>query len=131
MDSSPSDSDAQHGSDQPPPWVGYWRVRRYGGADPPVPTFYDATEESWDVIKDGERGLHVARHPILKIKGDIAQGDVLVLKDEGTADEAAEAWHAEVEDGRLYVEARTGPHEDAVGVADRIGTDPRELISEE
>lgn len=90
-----------------------------------MPTFYDATEERWDVIKDGESGLHVARHPILEIKGD-----VIVLKDEGTADEAAETWRAEVEGERLYVEARTGPHEGAVGVADRIGTDPRELISE-
>lgn len=124
MDNATSDSDAQDRSDRPPPWVGYWRVRRYGGEAPPVPTYYDATEERWDVIKGGEKGLHVARHPILEVTGND-----LVLKDEGTADEAAETWHAEVEDERLYVEARTGPHEGAVGVAARIETDPRDLIS--
>jgi len=149
VDTSPPDFDVQDGNDQPPPrarpWVGYWRVRRYGGEDPPVPTFYDATEERWDVIKGGQRGLHVARHPILEIKGeavegeavegeavkgDAVEGDILVLKDEGTADEAAETWRVEVAGERLYVEARTGPHEGAVGVADRIEADPRELVSE-
>ena len=105
-----------------------------------MPTFYDATEERWDVIKGGQHGLHVARHPILEIKGDPVEGDavkgdavdgdILILKDEGTTDEAAETWRVEVEGERLYVEARTGPHEGAVGVADRIEADPRELVSE-
>lgn len=111
-------------SDQPLPWIGYWRVRRYGGEAPPVPTYYDATGKRWDVIKGGEKGLHVARHPILEITGD-----VLVLKDEGADDEATETWHVVVVGERLYVEAQTGPHEGAVGVADRTESDPRKLIS--
>jgi hypothetical protein len=86
MGSSDPDFDARCGGDRPSPWIGYWRVRRYGGDVPPAPTFYDATRQSWDVIKGREDGLHVARHPILEIKGDAAEGDVLVLKDEGAAE---------------------------------------------
>jgi len=137
MDASTSDFDSQPEGDPSSSWTGYWRVRRYGGEDPSVPTFYDATEASWDVIKGGEEGLHVARHPILEIKRAAdakedgrTEGDTLVLKDEGTADEAAETWHVEVEGDRLSVEAQAGPHEGAVGIAERIETDPRELISE-
>ncbi len=111
-------------SDRSPSWVGYWHVSRYGGEPPSVPTYYDATEESWDVIKEGENGLHVARHPILEIREE-----VIVLKDEGAADDEAETWRVETQGDRLSVRAETGPHEGAVGVADRTGTDPRELVS--
>jgi hypothetical protein len=107
-----------------PDWVGWWRVRRYGGAAPEVPTYYEATPEHWDVIKAEAEGLYVARHPILSV-----EGGTIHLKDEGAPDAHAEQWAAEVEDGRLRVAAATGPHEGVVGVAERIETDPRVLAS--
>ncbi|MFO8099898.1 MAG: hypothetical protein R6T83_09805 [Salinibacter sp.] len=109
---------------QSPAWVGYWRVHRYGDAPPSVPTYYDASEESWDVIKDEATGLHVARHPILKI-----DGATIVLKDEGASDAETETWRAEVANDRLRVTAQTGPHQGAVGRAERIDTDPRALAA--
>ncbi len=105
-------------------WVGHWRVRRYDGAAPSVPTYYDASRDSWDVIKMEEHGQHVARHPILETRGP-----TILLKDEGAADEEAEEWRAKVEGDRLRVLAVTGPHEGAVGVAERVDEDPREHVS--
>jgi hypothetical protein len=107
-----------------PDWVGWWRVRRYGGAPPDRPTYYEATPEHWDVIKAEAEGLYVARHPILSV-----EGATIHLKDEGEPDAHAEQWVAEVADGRLRVAAATGPHEGVVGVAERIDTDPRVLAS--
>lgn len=119
--SSPSDPSSDG---ETPAWVGYWRVLRYGGASPSVPTYYDATEASWDVIKDTETGLHVARHPILEINGAS-----IVLKDEGASDAEAETWQVEVANDQLRVTAHTGPHEGAVGRAKRIDTDPQALAA--
>lgn len=103
-----------------PAWVGHWRVTRYGGAAPAVPTYYDATTASWDVVKDQTEGWYTARHPILAVRGD-----VLVLKDEGAPDDAAERWRVEVDGDTVRVTALTGEHEGAVGVAERIDGDPR------
>lgn len=111
-------------TDNPPRWVGYWRVLRYGGAPPDRPTYYDARSDFWDVIKDLENDLYVARHPILDI-----EGGTITLKDEGEPDANAETWRASVEDNQLRVVAATGPHEGAVGVAERIQTNPRALSS--
>jgi len=122
------------GREQAPPWAGYWRVRRYGGSVPSVPTYYDATPESWDVIKrpdedpneDGA-GLHVARHPILEVRaGTEVRAETIVLKDEGASDEEAETWRVETDGETVRVVAQTGPHEGAVGIAVRIPADPRE-----
>lgn len=105
-------------------WVGRWRVRRYDGEVPSVPTYYDATPGSWDVITAGEE-VHVAPHPILDIREE-----VIILKDEGAADEAAERWAVQVEHGELRVTAETGPHEGVVGIAERIeGTAPDRVFS--
>jgi hypothetical protein len=109
-----------------PDWIGHWRVRRYDGAAPSVPTYYRATPQSWDVIKDEDGGLHVARHPILDI-----EGERIVLKDEGADDADAEVWRARVQvdqpvrDDQLRVVATTGPHEGAVGIAERIEEVPQ------
>jgi len=97
---------------------------RYGGDPPDRPTYYDATRESWDVIKADGPAPYVARHPILDVRGD-----TLVLKDEGEPDDHAERWRVEVDGDRLRVTAVTGPHEGATGVAERIDADPRELAS--
>ncbi len=102
------------------PWQGYWRVTQYGGERPAVPTYYAATPESWDVVKDQEDGWYTARHPILDI-----DGNVIVLKDEGVPDTEAERWRVEVQDDTVRVTALTGEHEGAVGVAERIDGDPR------
>jgi hypothetical protein len=96
-------------------WTGHWRVRRYDGAAPSVPTYYRATPQSWDVIKDSDDGRHVARHPILEI-----DGDRIVLKDEGADDADAETWRVRVQDDQLRVVATTGPHDGAAGRAERI-----------
>lgn len=109
---------------QSPAWAGHWRVRRYDGDAPSVPTYYRATSESWDVIKDEESGLHVARHPILEI-----DEERIVLKDEGADDADTEEWRVRVKDDELRVVAATGPHEGAVGIAERIEEDPRTLVS--
>jgi len=98
-----------------PAWSGTWRVLRYGGEEPDVPTFYRATTDSWDVIKEEASGRHVARHPILEI-----DGSTLTLKDEGAPDDAAEKWTVEVGDDRVVVTADTGPHHGAVGIAERV-----------
>jgi len=92
-------------------------VLRYDGEAPSTPTYYDVTTESWDVIKAQPSGRHVARHPILEI-----DGATIVLKDEGDDDRNTETWHAEISDGELRVTALTGPHEGAVGVAQRVRT---------
>jgi len=81
-----------------PDWVGYWRVRRYGGATPDRPTFYDASLDSWDVLTATDDGLYEARHPILSV-----EDDVLTLKDAGAADEDAERWRVAVDGDRLTV----------------------------
>jgi len=122
--SLPSDSSLSD-LDSAPDWAGWWRVVRYGGEEPDRPTYYDATPESWDVVKADAPGPHVARHPILEVRGD-----TLVLKDEGEPDAHAERWRVEVEENRLRVTAVTGPHAGATGVAEPIDTDPRELASE-
>jgi hypothetical protein len=106
-------------------WIGYWRVHRYDGATPDRPTFYDASLDSWDVLTAKDSGLYEARHPILAVKDDI-----LTLKDEGEADENAERWRVSTDDDQLRVTALTGPHEGAVGLAERIDTDPRALASQ-
>lgn len=104
-----------------PGWVGYWRVRRWDGAAPSAPTYYVATTESWDVVKrEADPDPHIAAHPILEI-----DGQTIVLKDEGTPDEQAEQWRVEVDGDTLRVTALTGPHEGAVGVAERTDKDPR------
>jgi hypothetical protein len=112
------------GPDETPRWVGHWRVRRYAGEPPDVPTFYDASLQSWDVIKTEPSGLYEARHPILEVRGE-----TILLKDEGEADKSAERWRAEVEDGRLRVTAITGPHGGAIGIAEPIDADPRTLAT--
>ena len=104
-----------------PDWVGYWRVTQYGGETSAVPTYYAATPESWDVVKDQDDGWYTARHPILAVRGD-----VLVLKDDGEPDDAAERWRVETDGETVRVTALTGEHEGAVGVAERIDGDPRE-----
>lgn len=114
-------SDATTPDDDAPAWAGYWCVTRYDGNAPSVPTYYDATPDSWDVVKDEDEGWYVARHPILAVRGD-----VLVLKDEGVSDDEAERWRVDVQDGTIRVTALTGEHEGAVGEAERIDTDPRE-----
>ncbi|WP_233992766.1 hypothetical protein [Salinibacter altiplanensis] len=109
-----------------PDWVGFWRVRRWDEAEPSVPTYYVATTESWDVVKrETGQEPHVAAHPILEI-----DGQTIVLKDEGTPDEDAERWRPEVDGDTLRVTARTGPHAESVGVAERMATDPREMESD-
>jgi hypothetical protein len=107
-------------------WTGHWRVMRYGGAAPDVPTYYVATPQSFDVVKDTPGGLHVARHPILAVEPGDA-GDTLRLKDEGAPDADAERWTAVVRDGQLRVTARTGPHAGAEGLARPTDTDPLAL----
>jgi hypothetical protein len=104
-----------------PGWTGFWQVRRWDEAEPNVPTYYVATTESWDVVKhEPGHDPHVAAHPILEI-----DGQTIVLKDEETPDEDAERWQVEREGDTLRAMALTGPHAGAVGVADRISTDPR------
>ena len=104
-----------------PDWVGYWRVRRWDGDPPQVPTYYVATTESWDVVtREANHDPYVAAHPILEINGQ-----TIVLKDEGIPDEQAEQWRVEVDGDTLRVTALTGPHEGAVGMAERTDTDPR------
>ena len=104
-----------------PDWVGFWRVRRWDGAAPSVPTYYVATTESWDVVeREAGHDPYVAAHPILEVNGQ-----TIVLKDEGSPDEQAERWQVEVTGETLNVTALTGPHEGAVGVAERTDTDPR------
>ncbi len=122
--SSPGASDPPDGANDQPEWVGYWRVRRYDGDAPSVPTYYDASLDSWDVIKTEADGMHVASHPILE-----AQAGTLVLKDEGAADRDAERWRVNVEDKNVRVVAETGPHAGAVGIAERIEENPRDLAS--
>jgi len=108
-------------ADPSPDWVGYWRVRRWEEAAPDIPTYYVATTESWEVVKRAPHAEpYSAPHPILKV-----DGNVIVLKDEGAADEDAERWHVHVDGDTLRVTARTGPHAEAVGLAERIATDPR------
>ena len=124
MSASPDSSSSYPAPDSAPDWVGWWRVLRYGGDAPDRPTYYDATPESWDVVKADAPGPYVARHPILDVRGD-----TLVLKDEGEPDDHAERWRVQVDGDRLRVTAVTGPHEGAVGVAERIGTNPRELAA--
>ncbi|PSQ97696.1 MAG: hypothetical protein BRD55_02195 [Bacteroidetes bacterium SW_9_63_38] len=102
-----------------PSWQGHWRVTQYGEETPAVPTYYAATAESWDVVKDQEDGWYTARHPILDI-----DGNVIVLKDEGVPDDEAERWRVEVQGDTVRVTALTGEHEGAVGVAERIDGDP-------
>ena len=125
-----SSSPIHSSSSDSPPWIGYWRVRRYDGAAPSVPTYYDASLDSWDVIKREETQLHVARHPILEIQGHGSQEYTLILKDEGATDDAAETWRVETAGDQVRVVATTGPHEGAVGIAERIPTDPREGTSQ-
>lgn len=108
-------SDDPSSTPDTPAWTGRWKVLRYEGQPPSVPTYYDVTLESWDVIKSQSSGRHVARHPILEI-----DGATIVLKDEGEDDRDSEQWRAEVSDGKLRVTALTGPHEGAVGVARRV-----------
>lgn len=122
-------SASRDGADGSPPWVGHWRVRRYDGAEPSVPTYYDASPDSWDVIKADGEGLHVARHPILDVQRNEGPKHTLVLKDEGVPDDQTERWSVEIDGDRVRVVAETGPHAGAVGIADRIPTDPREEIS--
>jgi hypothetical protein len=118
-----SDSNESAPNDAHPDWAGFWRVRRWDGAAPAVPTYYVATPNTWDVVKhDTGPEPHVASHPILEV-----DGDTIVLKDEGAADEDAERWHVEVDGDSLRVTARTGPHAEAVGVAERVATDPRKI----
>jgi hypothetical protein len=96
-------------------------VHRWDGAAPSVPTYYVATTESWDVVtREANHDPYVAAHPILEI-----DDQTIVLKDEGTPDEQAERWRVEVDGDTLRVTALTGPHEGAVGVAERTDTDPR------
>jgi hypothetical protein len=114
-------SETNDSGDGLPDWVGYWHVQSWDGHAPTAPTYYAATPESWDVVTwDGGPDPYVAPHPILD-----ARSRRIVLKDEGEPDKNAEQWRAEVEDGVLRVTAVTGPHEGAVGVAERIDTNPR------
>ncbi len=106
-----------------PEWVGAWRVVRYDGEPPAAPTYYDATTESWDVITATNNAPRVAPHPILDIRDD-----VLVLKDEGAPDAAAERWRVDVTDDVVRVTALTGEHEGAVGIAERIDGDLSERV---
>jgi cation diffusion facilitator CzcD-associated flavoprotein CzcO len=108
-------ADRSSDADAEPAWAGTWRVLRYGGEEPDVPTYYRASRESWDVIKQNEDDRHIARHPILEIRGS-----TLVLKDEGASDEDAEEWTVAVSGDRVVVTADTGPHHGAVGIAERI-----------
>jgi hypothetical protein len=131
MTTPPPSSSGEDESAHHPSWRGYWRVTRYGGEEPECPTFYEATEKSWDVIKLTDEGLYEARHPILSIeKNSSAGAALLVLKDEGEPDEAAERWRVELNDDQLRVSALDGPHEGAVGTAVRIDGDPRERTTQ-
>lgn len=122
--SSPGASEPPDERAGQPAWVGYWRVRRYDGDAPSVPTYYDASLDSWDVIKAEADGMYVAAHPILEVRTE-----TLVLKDEGAADRDAERWRVDVADENVRVVAETGPHAGAVGIAERIEDDPRDLGS--
>jgi hypothetical protein len=123
-DTSASDADAEEAADLP--WVGYWKVLRWNGQSPAVPTYYVATQDTWDVVKDDGDALSVAPHPILE-----PGREAVVLKDEGADDTDRERWEIEVSGDRLTVTARTGPHEGATGVAERIPTGPFEAVGDE
>jgi len=126
-DSASSPAGETASPENAPDWVGFWRVRRWDGAAPPVPTYYVATTESWDVVKrETGHEPYVAAHPILEI-----DGQTIVLKDEGEADENSERWCVEADEETLRVTALTGPHEGAVGVAERIDADPRKASPDE
>ena len=103
------------------PWTGCWRVRRWDGQPPAVPTYYVATPDSWDVVKIVDGAPSAAPHPILA-----AGPETVVLKDEGADDADRERWRVEVSDDTLTVTALTGAHEGAVGVAERTSVDPYE-----
>lgn len=98
------------------PWVGHWKVLRWDGQSPSVPTYYVATPARWDVVKIIDGSPSAAPHPILK-----AGRETLMLKDE---DADRERWRVEMSDDTLTVTALTGAHEVAVGVAERIQLDP-------
>jgi hypothetical protein len=126
-DEPPADHEpaADHSPDEPA-WTGAWRVLRYGGEEPSVPTYYAASTESWDVIQAdaseaGGSDPHVAPHPIVEVRGP-----VLVLKDEGAGPDEHERWRVEVDGGQLRVEALDGPHAGAVGIAEPMAADPYE-----
>lgn len=121
---SASDADAGEAADLP--WVGYWKVLRWDGQSPAVPTYYVTTPDTWDVVKDDGGTPSVAPHPILE-----PGREAVVLKDEGADDTDQEQWEVEVSEDRLTVTARTGPHEGATGVAERIQTSPFEAVGDE
>lgn len=123
-DTSAPDADAEEAADLP--WVGYWQVLRWDGQSPAVPTYYVATPNTWDVVKDDGGTPSVAPHPILE-----PGREAVVLKDEGADDTDRERWKVEVSGDRLTVTALTGPHEGAVGVAERISTRPVEAIGDD
>lgn len=125
-DSSPADTPSTDGEaptkeHEDRPWVGCWKVLRWDRESPAVPTYYVATPNSWDVVKIVDGSPSAAPHPILE-----AGRETLVLKDEGADNADRERWRAEVSGDTLTVTARTGAHEGAVGVAERIQHDPYE-----
>ena len=132
-DSFPSDISSAEGADASPsprrgpsmdgglPWTGRWRVLRWDGQPPAVPTYYVATPDSWDVVKIVDSTPSVAPHPILEVGPE-----TIVLKDEGADDADRERWRVEVSDDTLTVTALTGAHEGAVGIAERTPVDPYE-----
>lgn len=114
-DSASNTPSSRPDSADAPDWTGTWRVLRYGGEAPDVPTYYRASRQSWDVIKDPDGDRHVARHPILQI-----DGSTLILKDEGAPDDDRERWSVDVSGDRVTVTAETGPHHGAIGIAERV-----------
>lgn len=123
-DLPPADTDPEEATDLP--WVGYWKVLRWDGQSPSVPTYYVATPDTWDVVKDDGDTPSVAPHPILE-----PGREAVVLKDEGADDTDRERWEVEVSGDRLTVTALTGPHEGATGVAARIPTSPIETLGDD
>lgn len=119
-----STGDAPEGNDEGLRWTGYWKVLRWDGQPPVVPTYYVATPECWEVVKIADDDPATAPHPILE-----ATRDTIVLKDEGADDTDRERWRVDVSDDRLTVTALTGPHDGAVGVAERIYTNPLEAAN--
>lgn len=129
-DTRPADTPAADGEtpakeDGGLPWVGHWKVLRWDGQSPAVPTYYVASPARWDVVKIVDGSPSAAPHPILE-----AGRETLVLKDEGADDTDRERWRVEASGEQLIVTALTGPHEGAVGVAERTPIDPYEALGE-